>query len=249
MPFINGRYYMNPFYGRALEAGRMAEEAKEFVAHRGHAAAPESSRGGDGLDGWDIDPAEIFYEGPQGNSPRHPHHEASQQKAHGNGAVVRGHHDPATTTQGVAHQVYNETSGLRPTAKQGIGPGSDWDMQQARLAIAHVIQNRAADHIRGGIATDQIKSSEARAIKVMSSPAYQAYGGSLDAAHRARIQQDSTSGGNHFYLDWGQPVPSWAKGQPIAVYGPFHNTNSTGDVPAGASVKIPIYKVNPPTRR
>lgn len=38
MPFINGRYYMNPFYGRALEAAREAEEQNRKRAEADKAA-------------------------------------------------------------------------------------------------------------------------------------------------------------------------------------------------------------------
>ncbi|HWG59143.1 MAG TPA: hypothetical protein VN661_08865 [Candidatus Acidoferrales bacterium] len=43
MPFINGRYYMNPFYGRALEAARAAEENKRNLDQGG----VESEAGGE----------------------------------------------------------------------------------------------------------------------------------------------------------------------------------------------------------
>jgi hypothetical protein len=114
MPFINGRYYINPTFGRAIELARMSEEQQRAAE---------------------------------------PQHEPAHKGRHGSGDS----YDPATTPEGVANQIYNETAGLRTTDQRGNGPGSDWDLQQARFAMAHVIQNRAASRIAGGLASDEIK--------------------------------------------------------------------------------------------
>ena len=70
----------------------------------------------------------------------------SHAKRHG-----ADNYDAATTPAGVANQIYNESAGLRPTDKIGNGAGSDFDLQQAREAMAYVIQNRAARKIRGSL--------------------------------------------------------------------------------------------------
>lgn len=116
-------------------------------------------------------------------------------------------YDPATTPEGVGNQIYNETAGLRATSKAGTGPGIDWDMQQARKAMAHVIQNRAASKTTRGLASDRIDSREARAIGTIASPAYDAHGASQAAAHEAARDaienHDPTGGAGLFYLDHG----------------------------------------------
>src|SRR5271156_5630239 len=115
MPFINGRFYINPTFGRAVEFARANEAEQEGAEHQEHRPAHHRRHGGHG-----------------------------------------DNYDAATTPEGVANQIYNETSGLRTTDRSGNGPGSDWNLQQARFAMAHVIQNRAASGIRGGLASDEI---------------------------------------------------------------------------------------------
>jgi hypothetical protein len=150
-------------------------------------------------------------------------------------------YDPATTQEGVANQVYNETAGLRTTDRTGNGPGSDWDLQQARFAMAHAIQNRAASGIKGGLASDEIKHRESNAIRTMGSRAYDAHGESVYAAHRAGKQPDPTNGANHFYLEYGQGPPEWAKGKnPVSVFGPFSNPTGKGDATKDKDVRIVV---------
>jgi hypothetical protein len=79
MPFINGRYYINPTFGRAIELARMSEEEQR-------AAEPQH------------EPAHKGRPGGSGDS-----------------------YDPATTPEGVANQIYNETAGLRATDQRGNG--------------------------------------------------------------------------------------------------------------------------------
>jgi hypothetical protein len=200
MPFINGRYYINPTFGRAIELARMSEGEQ-------HAAEPQ--------------------------------HEPAHRVGH---RVGGDSYDPATTPEGVANQIYNETSGLRTTDQRGNGPGSDWDLQQARFAMAHVIQNRAASRIAGGLASDEIKKpGEVRAIRTMGSKAYDAHGESVYAAHRAGKQPDPTNGAKHFYLEYGQGPPRWATGQaPTAVFGPFSNPTGKGDAAKDKDVRIVV---------
>ncbi len=200
MPFINGRFYINPTFGRAVELARVNESEQDAAERQQHGPAHHKRHGGRG-----------------------------------------DNYDAATTPEGVANQIYNETSGLRTTDRGGNGPGSDWDLQQARFAMAHVIQNRAASGIRGGLAIDEIKSPhEVKAIRRMGSEAYDAHGESVYAAHRASKQPDLTGSATHFYFDHGQtPAPPWGE-HAVAVYGPFRNAAGGGDVHQGADVKIVI---------
>src|SRR5271165_2257626 len=113
-------------------------------------------------------------------------------------------HDAATTPIGVANQIYNESAGLRPTDKMGNGSGSDFDLQQAREAMAHVIQNRAARKIRGGLGSPNIGSpADRRDIGKIGSKAYDAHGAAVYAAQHASKHPDPTNGALHFYLDDG----------------------------------------------
>jgi hypothetical protein len=198
MPFINGRYYINPTFGRAIELARMSE-VEQRAAEPQHGPAHKGRHGGSG-----------------------------------------DSYDPATTPEGVANQIYNETAGLRTTDQRGNGPGSDWDLQQARFAMAHVIQNRAASGVRGGLASGEINHRETKAIGTIGSRAYDAHGESVYAAHRAGKQADPTSGATHSYFDSGQTsTPPWGK-HAVAIYGPFRNAAGGGDVHKGADVKIVV---------
>jgi hypothetical protein len=193
MPEINGRFYLNPAFGRALERARLLDA--------------------------------------EGQERANSH--SAKHRAHTNG------HDTATSIDGVTNQVYNETSGLRPGSLRG--PGSDLELQQARVWIAHVIQNRAARMIRGGIAYDRLTGAEPAAVRVFLSKAYDAYGASHHAARLSKNQPDPTGGAAQFYLDYGQGSPPWAKGEkPVRSFGPFFNKAGRGDVPKGKMTRIVV---------
>ncbi len=143
MPFINGRFYANPAYGRTLERARRSNSggiwSEDF---------PEQDRGID----------------EEGSHRR----DATQAVQHSGRAVHPKHHgtddfDAATTTAGITNQIYNETASLRPTSESGNG--SDVELQRARLAMAHVIHNRAAIKMPGGLASDQLNSREEEGLE------------------------------------------------------------------------------------
>lgn len=220
MPFINDRFYANPIFGRALERARLAEAGKVWSEEY-----PEGAQQG------------IKEGGGQGQAGRH----LSERHRTAHTRNSKDGYDAATTPAGVANQIYNETAGLRPTSKNGTGSGTDWDMQQARRSIAHVIHNRAAVEMRGGLASDQLAPREIRAIEKIGSPAYNAHGASLDAAHAAAIYPDSTGGAMYFYLEHGQGSPGWAAGKKlIGEYGPFRDSAGKGPL-KDASTRVRVY--------
>jgi len=203
MPFINGRFYANPAYGRALERARRSNSGgvwSEDFPEQGPGIAEEGSHRRD----------------------------APQAVPHSGRAVHRKHHgtddfDAATTSAGITNQIYNEAASLRPTSESGNG--SDVDVQNARLAMAHVIHNRAQARRKGGLASDELHPKEATAVKRFPSSAFDAYGASRHVSLVAGSPRDPTGGAQFFYLDHGQPEPSWSAGkEPVAVFGPFRNT-------------------------
>lgn len=220
MPFVNDKFYANLLYGRALERARAADEGRVWPEDPDAEATPEIMLVGAHLD-----------QAQRSGHHRHPAHGPDD-------------YDAATTPEGVANQIYNETSGLRATVKIGTGPGTDWDMQQARTAIGHVIHNRADSKIHRGLASDQLTRQASQGTRIVGSSAYDAHGESVFAAHRADHETDPTSGATLFYLDHGQTPPRWAKGAvPTGVYGPFKNESGGGDVPKGASVQVKTFRV------
>ncbi len=193
MPEINGRYYANPAYGRAVERARIGKTQASGHRHS------------------------------------HPRHYGTDD------------YDAATTPAGVANQIYNESAGLRPTDKTGNGAGSDFDLQQAREAMAHVIQNRAARKIRGGLGSPNIGSpADLRDMSKFGSKAYDAHGAAVYAAHHASKHPDPTEGAMHFYLDDGTHPQRGADKGAVAAFGPFRNVAGGGDVRRGKNVKILI---------
>jgi hypothetical protein len=220
MPFVNGRFYMNPIFGAALERARKANAGKVWSEK-----SPE--------------PALQRVSGSKSSARQRPTHAAKPSSA-----AHKKHngddYDPATTTAGVANQICNETAGLRPTTHQG--PGSDVDLQDARRAIGHVIHNRAVTRTVGGLASPELRSKEDIAIKAPYLPAYDAYGGSRAAAQVSNSKRDPTGGAKLFYLDHGQRAPYWTNGKrPVAVYGPFENTTPPQGVRKGNLTRIKIY--------
>ena len=218
MPFLNGRFYMNPIFGAGLERARRANAGREWSEESPQAAPQAASNAG-----------------------------LQQRAAHAaksSGAKHKGHtgddYDPATTTEGIANQIYNETAGLRTTGHQG--PGSDLYLQDARRAIGHVIQNRSAGRMKGGLASSQLTSKEESAITSLYTPAHDAYSESHSAAQVSSSMRDPTGGAKLFYLDHGQAPPYWARGKkPVTEYGPFKNTTPPKGVRIGTLTKIKIY--------
>lgn len=202
MPFVNGRFYANPIYGRAVERVRRAKAGKVWSEEY-----PETE--------------------PDISAEANEHLGASQSSsAAGEGKTRRRHgpddYDAATTQAGIANQIYNETASLRPTSESGRG--SDVDLQNARLAMAHVIHNRAAAKIPGGLGSDELRPKEATATRGFPSKAYDAFGASRYEALRAN-GTDPTGGATHFYMDFGQSKPDWVlDAKPVAEFGPFRNT-------------------------
>lgn len=104
-------------------------------------------------------------------------------------------------------------------------------MHDARVAVADVISNRNKAGVEGGVASDAVSSKERNNLQYKDSQA---------AALEAARSPDRTGGSIHFYLDYGQPKPSWAIGKATTSYGPFVNRAGGGDVPTGADVMIVI---------
>jgi hypothetical protein len=114
MPEINGRYYMNPQYGRAVERERIADEE-----HRRVHGEPEPS--------W-LDHFLGFAQKPR-VTPAEP----SQLKRSEMQAQTK-----KTPDQDIGNSIYNETSGLRPTTH--IGKGSAEDLHDGRVGAGTVVK-------------------------------------------------------------------------------------------------------------
>lgn len=249
MPWIKGKFYMNPFYGRALERARSAsegqpwsEDSSEFESGLFHKGEKSHSGAGTRLSNLSLGrDAGSAHTSPANKSAHTGGNDQEHRHQHGN-RIGGDYHDPARTVEGVANQIYNETAGLRTTNKNNNGAGSDVDMQAARNAMAHVIRNRAKSGMRSGLASASLTPQADRTIGEYASPAHDAHGESLFEARRAASQADPTGGATHFYLDSPhKQKPKWAN-NPVATFGPFENVAGGGDVQIGDPVRILILR-------
>jgi hypothetical protein len=214
MPEINGRYYMNPQYGRAVERERIADEE-----HRRVHGEPQPS--------W-LDHFLGFSQKPSVTQAELSHLKSSEMRAQ----------TKKVTDETIGNFIYNETSGLRPTSH--AGKGSPEDLHDARVEAGIVGKTLDAKGHKLGkplTATTQLTSKEENAVRNFD-PARRAYEDSQAAAKKA---SGDKNGPTHFYLDHGQPKPKWAEGTPKESYGPFRNAGGGGDDPKGAKVWIRVY--------
>jgi hypothetical protein len=237
MPTINGRYYMNPQYGAALERARAADEGSIRVN-----GMPQPSWLDRLLGFAPHEELEHNYNRTRNDADNSPLRLLSAGKKAGAQKSQPNSHEsrpPADNTT-VGNSVYNETSGLRPTAPSGAG--SAHDLSDARAGLAGVIKNRDAKGtaVGKGTAPGRLTKSGESAVKAYP-PAKRAYEESQAAAGKV---SGNPAGPQHFYFDHGQGKPPWAQGkEPKESFGPFVNEGGGGDVPKGAKVKIRIYEL------
>lgn len=215
MPIINGKYYMNPQYGRALERDRSSdEEARRLYGE------PEHS--------W----LDHFLGFADQTGTRQATQSAQQRP-------LSQTQTKAATDKAIGNIIYNETSGLRPTSD--VGSGSQQDLHEGRIGAGTVAKTLDANGKKLGrplTVTTQLTKREEKAVRSYH-PATQAYEDSQAAAKKASRDKN---GPTHFYLDHGQPPPSWTRGKaPKESYGPFRNVAGGGDTPKDAKVWIRVY--------
>jgi hypothetical protein len=237
MPFINGRFYMNRAYGRAIERARTANQiwSEEIPGPTGVSLREQSF-------GNDVSLSETHRK----DSDAHwvtidGHHvliESTQAgPARANNRTIRAHSSPGTKP---ARIIFNETFGLRPANK------NPEDLHDARVAMAHTLLNAKGMRHPPQTVTDKLTATSARAI-LLDAQAKAAWADSQDALREAADSTDDTKGAVHFFLDYaGATSPSWATDdRETAQYGPFVNTAGGGDVPRGKVVTIRIYTEHP----
>lgn len=130
-----------------------------------------------------------------------------------------------------AREIYNETSGLRPSADKGAG--SSQDLHNGRVGLAQIIEvNKSKARVASDVINDNLKDPKAAA----------AWADSQAAANEAPTAPNGTNGATHFFLNCDcTPKPAWySQGEIQESFGPFESSNSGGDIPAGQSVDIEI---------
>lgn len=155
MPFINGRFYMNRAYGRAIERARTANQiwSEEIPGPTGVSLREQSF-------GNDVSLSETHRK----DSDAHwvtidGHHvliESTQAgPARANNRTIRAHSSPGTKP---ARIIFNETFGLRPANK------NPEDLHDARVAMAHTLLNAKGMRHPPQTVTDKLTATSARAI-------------------------------------------------------------------------------------
>lgn len=195
MPFVNGKFYINPAYGRAIENARAAEELSHreedehwvTIDHR-HVLIRDTRRG---------------TESKQPNRTIHlPLNEKERRLA-----VI----------------VFNETGGLTPNAT--TGKGSVADLHDARVTVAEVSERVIDSGHANRVAPDEIQAGLWKGLNDKNSAAIDSWNDSLSAARAALASSETTNGATQFRLDSKNgTIPSWARGrQPSQTFGPFRN--------------------------
>jgi hypothetical protein len=228
MPFINGKFYMNPAYGRAVEDTRRAGASLSQNTGRHGQGDSEFHDDQDGhwvtINGNHVLIQDSGAERPQAQTQK----SSTRPAAHGNAR-------PGTKA---ARIIFNETSGLRPSS------GSAEDLHDARVALAHTLSNGESMSRSPATVTDILTPAAARAI-LTDAAAKAAWADSQDAVREAATSADDTNGAVNFFLDHpGVSRPRWASDdRETSHYGTFMNAAGEGDVPRGAQVTIRTYSL------
>jgi hypothetical protein len=226
MPFVNGKFYMNPAYGRAVENARRAGVRSGQNVGRQSQGHGDSETYHDGH--WvTIDGKHVLIDDARAKRAR-----PGSQK-HATRSAARGNARPGARAAGI---IFNETSGLRPPK------GDTQDLHDGPVAIAHALRNAEGMARPPATVTDLLTHAAARSI--LADPAAKAaWTDSHDAVLEAAKSPDDTNGAVHFFLDYpGATHPDWAiVERETSHYGPFVNAAGGRDVPLGAEVTIRTY--------
>jgi hypothetical protein len=204
MPFINGKFYMNPAYGRAIEHARQNGAAP----NRDAARPPAPEDGGDDGRWVTIDGRHVLIQSAHGGSVRID--------------TPRNKREAALATI-----VYNETSSLRadPRAKSGDG-GSAEALHDAREGIAEIAMRAIDKGHPEYVAPPELTEESAGDIRDGNQDAIAAYNDSLAVAREALAGANHTMGATQLRVRSPNVDRDHAirlRGTTFA-YGPFRNT-------------------------
>jgi hypothetical protein len=199
MPFINGKFYLNPAYGRALEKARAGEATSSQSGQKQRDSGAH----------WvTIDGRHVLIQETRAGRVRYdkPHNKREAE---------------------LANVVYNETASLRadPSAKPGDG-GSAEALHDAREGIAEIAKRAIDSGYPEYVAPPELNDENRGAVSSGNPDANHAYNDSLAAAREALAGADQTKGATQFRLrspSVSRDRPINGKDTTFA-YGPFRNT-------------------------
>lgn len=224
MPLINGRFYMNPAYGHAVERARGAEATSN--QHE-----PQQQ---DANAHWvTIDGRHVLIHETQGRRTPHGH-----QSQPGPRASIQ--FPSSERERRLAVIVFNETGGLTPSAQSGKGSAAG--LHNAGVAAAEVSKRAIERGHANRVAPDELNTGLWQGLNDQNPAAIRAWNDSLSAARTALAGSNTTQDATHFRLDAKTgTIPPWAQGrQPTQTFGPFRNAGG-GDT-ATPTTRIHIYR-------
>jgi hypothetical protein len=241
MPVINGRFYINPAHGRALERARTAEAAGRRTSQHGNLFyywGP--SEPGGVAHGPDLGNNEFEASRAEWNEPGQSENGRWVTINHRH-ILIRGKGRTRTASDETAklNKIYNEFSGLRP--KEGVTTADD--LNRARRNASHVYDNVHGKHFQG---SPKLGPADARDVQIPGTPAAQGHQATKDAIAAAAQEPDTTQEANHVYIydpagihsGRVHPPPWVTQGQTTTIAGPFTNKSGGGDLPRGDEVFI-----------
>jgi hypothetical protein len=167
MPWIRGKFYMNPFYGRAVERARSADEGRPWSEHEPHSESLLVHRGEANRVGTlntKLDSSESLYEhakalsmrvaGQSKHARQHSSHQANRRRVSHRGETttrrkqLRESQDRYTTRQLDSERPIRQimVPAVISISKRPGRPGT----------MAHAIRNRSKSGTRGGLASPSL---------------------------------------------------------------------------------------------
>ena len=197
MPFINGRFYMNPAYGRSVEQARAAE-----IASSQHEPQPQDPNAH-----WvTMDGRHVLIHETQAGRVRYDYPQGEEEAR-------------------LTNVTFNETSGLRanPKAKPGT-PGSAEDLHNARVAIAEVAHTvLESDHPERVQASTELPADAVRDINAGNRDAILAHNDSLNATRAALDGSNTTAKATQYRIN-ARDTQASINGKNVTLhFGPFQN--------------------------
>ena len=240
MPIINGRFYINPAHGRAIERARHSESVRAPIFDQlGHSplaftkevASRDQSQDSNGH--WvTIDGRHVFIDETKSGGRAQPGHRRPRP--------IPIQLPANENERRLAVIVFNETGGLTPSTAYGRGSGAD--LHTARVALAEISKREIEAGHATRVAPDEIETGLWQGLNDKNQHAIGSWNDSLSAAREAIGGSNIANNASQFRLDaQNGGIPSWAQGRsPSLSFGPFRNAGG-GDA-ATPATRIHIYQ-------
>jgi hypothetical protein len=220
MPWIEGRFYMNPVFGRALERARAAEEGQPWSEEDRLEVQPLPNARTDEEGEYELLAAQ-----------NHAHHAESRagRLMRESQAASPHYENPQNEREArLANVIYNETASLRSDPRiHADAPGSSEDLWRARAAIGEIAARVLSAGHPTRVAPSELTISGERALAGGNPAAIEAHNAGLAAARAALAGSDTTSGAMQYRLRSREDAHTPINGRATrSHFGPFRDTLS-----------------------